>query len=181
VPWWSLALTGVFESPSNQQGQMLTYKSTLVKTKLYYIVHQQSCPLLYVLSFPLVHPNSGLGLNTVPTTVLSASASQRLARSQSCSWIHRPQIRIISSWSWNLEDMKWRIMNWSMSIHTYNIASVIPVSTTPSATSITPIVSASIHTKTQRICEQKKLLIICTQLHSVAQLQSDIVTCWCFT
>ncbi len=74
---------------------MLTYKSTLVKTKLYCIVHQQSCPLLYVLSLPLVHPNS-----VVPTTVLSASASQWLARSQSCNWIHRPQIRIISSWSW---------------------------------------------------------------------------------
>jgi hypothetical protein len=77
---------------------MLTYKSTLVKTKLYCIVHQQSCLLLYVLSLPLMHPN-----NAVPTTVLSASASQRsqrLARSQSCSWIHRPQIWIISSWSW---------------------------------------------------------------------------------
>ncbi len=67
----------------------------------------------------------------------------------------------------NLKDMKWRIMNWSMSIHTCNIASVIPVSTTPSATSTTPRVSASVHTKTQRICERKKLLIICTQLHSL--------------
>jgi hypothetical protein len=35
---------------------MLTYKSTLIKTKLYYIVHQQSYTLLYVLSLPLVHP-----------------------------------------------------------------------------------------------------------------------------
>ncbi len=38
----------------------------------------------------------------------------------------------------NLKDMKWRTMNWSMSIHTCNIASVIPISTTPSATSTTP-------------------------------------------
>jgi hypothetical protein len=80
---WSI-LTSVLYSPSNQQGQMLTYKSTLVKTKLYCIVHQQSCPLLYVLSLPLVHPNS-----VIPTTVLSASTSQRLARSQSCS-LSRP-------------------------------------------------------------------------------------------
>jgi len=56
VPWWSPALTGVLYSPGNQQGQMHTNKSTLVKTKLYCIVHQQSCTLLYILSLPLVHP-----------------------------------------------------------------------------------------------------------------------------
>jgi hypothetical protein len=59
---------------------MLAYKSTLIKTKLYYIVHQQSRILLYVLSLPLVHPN-----NVVPKIVLSTSASQRLDRSQSYS------------------------------------------------------------------------------------------------
>ncbi len=58
MPLWSPGLTGVLYSPSNQQGQgqMLTYKSTLIKTKLYCIVHQQSCTLLYILSLPLVHP-----------------------------------------------------------------------------------------------------------------------------
>jgi hypothetical protein len=75
-----LALTSVVYSPSNQQRQMLTYKSTLIKTKLYCIVHQQSYTLLYVLSLPLVHPN-----NVVPTIVLFASASQWLAYSRSCS------------------------------------------------------------------------------------------------
>jgi hypothetical protein len=80
MPWWSPALTGVLYSPSNQQGQMFTYKSTLIKTKLYCIVHQQSCILVYVLSLPLMHPN-----NVVPTTVLSALTSQRPAHSQSCS------------------------------------------------------------------------------------------------
>jgi hypothetical protein len=75
MPWWSPTLNSVFYSLSNQQGQMFTYKSTLIKTKFYYIVHQQSCTLLYVLSLPLVHPNS-----VVPTTVLSVFASQQLAR-----------------------------------------------------------------------------------------------------
>jgi hypothetical protein len=75
MPWWSLALTNVLYSLSNQQGEMLTCKSTLIKTKLYCIVHQQSCILLYVSSLPLVHPNS-----VVPTIVLFASTSQRLAR-----------------------------------------------------------------------------------------------------
>ncbi len=35
---------------------MLAYKSTLIKTKFYYIVHQQSYILFYVLSLPLMHP-----------------------------------------------------------------------------------------------------------------------------
>jgi hypothetical protein len=55
-----------------------------------------------------------------------------------------------------------------MNIHTCNITSAIPVSTiTPSTPSATPKVYAFFHTKTQRICEQKKLLIICTQLHNL--------------
>ncbi len=68
-----------------------------------------------------------------------------------------------------------------MSIHTCNIASAIPASTTvPSAPSATFAVSArySVHTKTYRICEQKKFLIICTQSH---RYESDILICWpCF-
>jgi hypothetical protein len=86
VPWWSPALTGVLYSPSNQQGQMLAYKSTLIKTKLYYIVHQLSCTLLYVLSLPLVHPAH----RQLPTT--SKHFTRAAATGTSCmrspSWFH---------------------------------------------------------------------------------------------
>ncbi len=86
MPWWSLALTGVLYSPSNQQGEMLTYKSTLVKTKLYYIVHQHSCTLLYILSLPLMHPTH----RQLPTT--SNHFTKVVATSTSCmrspSWFH---------------------------------------------------------------------------------------------
>jgi len=139
---------------------MLTYKSTLVKTKLYCIVHQQSCPLLYVLSLPLVHPNS-----VVPTTVLSASASQWLACSQSFNWIHRPQIRIISSWSW--KPKRHEMENHELKHEHSHLQYCICNSNFNNTTSTTPRVFASVNTKRQRIYEQKKLLIICTQLHSL--------------
>jgi len=80
MPWWSPIVTSVFYSPNNQQSQMFTYKSTLIKTKFYCIVHQQSYILLYVVSLPLVHPNS-----VVLLIGLSASTSQWLAHSRSCS------------------------------------------------------------------------------------------------
>jgi hypothetical protein len=86
MPWWSLALTSVLYSPSNHQGQMLTYKSTLVKTKLYCFVHQQICTLLYILSLPLMHPAH----KQLPTT--SNHFTKVAASGTSCmlspSWFH---------------------------------------------------------------------------------------------
>jgi len=152
---------------------MLTYKSTLVKTKLYCVVHQQSCPLLYVLSLPLVHPNS-----VVPKTVLSASTSQRLARSQSCSWIHRPQIRIISSWSWKPKrhemenhELKHEHSHLQYYICNSNFNNTIYYLYNAQSFCICR------HQKTENMWAKG----VADHLHSVAQLESDIVTCWCFT
>ncbi len=65
---------------------MLAYKSTLVKTKLYCIVHQQSYTLLYVLSLPLVHPAH----RQLPTTNnhFTGAAVTGTSCMRSPSWFH---------------------------------------------------------------------------------------------
>ncbi len=101
-----------------------------------------------------------------PLLLGPSSCGRRVSRSS--SWIHKPQTWIISLWSRKPERDE-EIMNWIMSIHTCNIASAIPASTTvPSAPSATFAVSArySVHTKTQNMWAKE----VANHLHSVAHL-----------
>jgi hypothetical protein len=129
---------------------MLTYKSTLVKTKLYCIVHQQSFTLLYVLSLPLVHPN-----NVIPTTVLSASASQRLAHSQSYLQLNTQTTDTIIS-SWPRKPKRHEVENHELKHEHSYLQYCICNSSFNTKTICSFCNSASVHTKTQRICERKK-------------------------
>jgi len=153
---------------------MLAYKSTLIKTKLYYIVHQQSRILLYVLSLPLVHPN-----NVVPKIILSTSTSQRLDRSQSYSWIHRPHIRIISSWSW--KPKKHEMENHELKHEHSHLQYYICNSSFNNNTIYSFCNAQSLcifpHQNTKNMWAKE----VADHLHSVTQLEFDMFNCWCFT
>ncbi len=111
--------------------------------------------------------------------VWKKSPAQEITKSS--SWIHRPQIRIISSWP--RKPKRHEVENHEMVKHEHSHLQYCICNSSFNNKTICSFCNAQSfcicpHQNTQRICERKKLLIICTELHS---LKSDMFSWWCFT